>query len=202
MEQERDKKHNNIALWLDNNMKKEPVEIKETTEEPVVIEPKPKKKRKQKTRKGRSRYEKYRTADGKIDYNLAYSREKGGPIYNTLSKEDKRRIAFEKGTTIYYLQCPVCYAVRHQIVKVDFDGKPMKSHEDGIEYKMVDGVLQRRFSGPGDDYLPLMAKINYGRYGQYAKVDESMAISTLKRLDKSLFDDFKKMLEKSLHKFQ
>lgn len=201
MEQERDKKHNDIASWLDNNMENEPEKIKETAEEPVV-EVKPKKKKKQKTRKGKSRYEKYRAKDGKIDYNLAYSREKGGPIYNTLSKDDKKRIAFEKGTTLFYLQCPVCYAVRHLIVKVDHDGKPMKSHEDGIEFKMVDGVLQRRFSGPQEDYLPLMAKINYGRYGQYAKVDESMAISTLKRLDKSLFDDFKKMLEKSLFKFQ
>ena len=78
----------------------------------------------------------------------------------------------------------------------------MKKHEAGIEYKMVDGVLQRRFNGPDDNYLPLMNKFTYGRYGQYVKVDESMAISTLKRLDKELFNDFKKVLEKSLFKFQ
>ena len=95
-----------------------------------------------------------------------------------------------------WISCPVCYGVKPLIVEVDTTGNPLKKHEDGIEYKMVDGVLQRRFSAPDDDYLPVQAKI-----GDRIVVEESMAISTLKRLDKDLFNDFVKTLERTIHKF-
>jgi hypothetical protein len=201
MERERKDRHDEIASFLDGEIKEKDAEIKTEPDETPIIESIPKKK-KGKTRKGNSMYEEFRGGDGKIDYNLAYRKKKGGVDFGTLSKEEKKRIAFEKGTKLMYLQCPVCYGTRPLVVKLDQDGNHLKKHEDGIEYKMVDGVLQRRFCGPGDDYLPLTAKFTYGCYGQHVKVEESMAISTLKRLDADLFNDFKKALERSMFKFQ
>ena len=202
MEKEYLDKHNKIAAFLDGDTKEVKAEIKTDHVETPDIETPPEKRKKRKTKKGKSKYEEYRKEDGKIDYNLMYRRKKGGVNFSMLSKEDKKQITFEKGTRILYIQCPICHGVRPLVVKLDQDGYPLKKNEAGIEYKMVDGVLQRRFNGPDDNYLPLMTKFTYGRYGQYVKVDESMAISTLKRLDRDLFNDFKNTLEKSLFKFQ
>jgi len=201
MEQECKNRHDEIAAFLDGDTKERDVEIKTDTIETSVIKTPPEKK-KRKTKKGKSKYEGFRDDSGKIDYNLAYRKEKGGPDFSTLSKEEKKRIVLEKGTKIMYIQCPVCCGVRPLVVKLDQDGNPLKKHEEGIEYKMVDGVLQRRFSGPGDDYLPLMTKFTYGCYGQHVKVEDSMAINVLKRIDRDLFNDFKKTLERTLFKFQ
>jgi len=202
MEQKHNNRHDEIAAILDGDTKEENVEIKTDPIETHVTETLPDKKKKGKTKKGKSKYEEFRGDSGKIDYNLAYRKQKGGPEFSTLSKEEKKQIVFEKGTRIMYLQCPICYGTRPLIVKLDKDGMPLKKHEDGIEYNMVDGVLQRRFSGPGDDYLPLMTKFTYGCYGQHVKVEESMAINTLRRLDADLFNDFKKIAEKTWFKFR
>lgn len=205
MNDEQDKKHNEIASWLDCDTKdkNKDVEIKATQDESLTDGQKPKPKEKKRTgRKRGSTYEDFRGDDGKIDYNLAYRRKKGIVENSTLSKEEKKQIVLEKGTKILFVQCPVCYGVRPLVVKLDKDGNPLKKHENGIKFKEVDGVLQRRFSGPDDDYLPLTAKFTYGRYGQYVNIEESAAINTLKRVDHELFNDFKKVLEKSLFKFQ
>jgi len=200
MEDEHKDRHDKIAAFLDGDTKKGELELKTDHVEIHVIETPSNKKRK--TKKGQSKYEEFRNDRGEIDYNLAYRKQKGGPEFSTLSKEEKKRVAFENGTRIKFIQCPVCHNVRPLVVKLDQDGNPLKKHEAGIEYKIVDGVLQRRFSGPDDNYLPLMTKFTYGCYGQYVKVEESMPISTLKRLDADLFNDFKKILEKTLFKFQ
>ena len=88
-----------------------------------------------------------------------------------------------------FICCPLCWNIVPLVVKLDKDGNPLKKHEDGIEYKMVDGVLQRRFSGPGDDYLPFQIQT-----GGKVIVEDSMAISTLRRLNKKLYDDIQKTL--------
>ena len=193
-------RHDKIAAFLDGDIEEENIEINAASDEVPVVKTKPNRKRA--GRKRGSMYENFRRDNGKIDYNLAYRRKKGVVEISTLSKEDKKRVTFEKGTRILYVQCPVCHGVRPLIVKLGSDGNPLKKHEAGIDYKIVDGVLQRRFSGPSDDYLPLMTKFTYGRYGQYVNVEESMAISTLKRVDHDLFNDFKGVLEKSLFKFK
>ena len=95
-----------------------------------------------------------------------------------------------------WISCPVCYGVKPLIVEVDTTGNPLKKHEDGIEYKMVDGVLQRRFSGPDDNYLPFQIQT-----GGKVIVEDSMAVSTLRRLDKKLFDDFTDVLKAVTFKF-
>jgi hypothetical protein len=95
-----------------------------------------------------------------------------------------------------FISCPVCWNIVPLVVKLDNDGNPLKKHEDGIEYKMVDGVLQRRFSGPDDNYLPFQIQT-----GDKVIVEDSMAISTLKRLNKKLFDDFTNTLKNTTHKF-
>ena len=95
-----------------------------------------------------------------------------------------------------WLCCPVCYSIKPLIVEVDPAGHPLKKHEDGIEYKMVDDVLQRRFSGPGDDYLPFQV-----RYGNNVNIEESMAISTLRYLDPKLHDHILKTLENAYFQF-
>ena len=98
--------------------------------------------------------------------------------------------------TTEWLCCPVCYSIKPLIVELDPDGNPLKKHEDGIEYKMVNGVLQRRFSGPGDDYLPFQIQT-----GGKVIVEDSMAISTLRRLNKKMFDDFTDVLKAVTFKF-
>jgi len=95
-----------------------------------------------------------------------------------------------------WLSCPVCHYSFPLLVELDEGGSPLKKHEDGIEYKMVDGVLQRRFSGPDDNYLPFQIQT-----GGKVIVEDSMAISTLRRLNKKLFDDFTNTLKNTTHKF-
>ena len=95
-----------------------------------------------------------------------------------------------------WLCCPVCYSIKPLIVEVDPAGHPLKKHENGIKFKKLNGVLQRRFIGPDDNYLPIQTRI-----GDRIIVEESMAISVMRRLDKNLFDDFTNTLKNTTHKF-
>lgn len=100
-----------------------------------------------------------------------------------------------------FICCPFCRSSFPLLVELDQDGAPLKKHEDGIVYKEVKGVLQRRFRGPkdeypNDNYLPIQTRI-----GGEIIVEESMAIGTLRHLDKDLFNDFVKTLESTIHKF-
>jgi len=95
-----------------------------------------------------------------------------------------------------WLCCPLCRSLFPLLVELDQDGNPLKKHEDGVKFKDVDGVLQRRFIGPDDSYLPIQTRI-----GGEIIVEESMAISTLRCLDKALFDDFTDVLKAVTFKF-
>lgn len=95
-----------------------------------------------------------------------------------------------------WICCPVCWNIVPLNVELDPDGNPLNKPEAGVKFKDINGVLQRRFSGPSDAYLPFQI-----RYGNNINIEESMAISILRRLDQRLFADFTKLLESTFHKF-
>lgn len=89
-----------------------------------------------------------------------------------------------------WLCCPVCWNVVPLKVELDPDGNPLNRPENGVKFKNVDGVLQRRFIGPDDSYLPVQARI-----GDRIVIEDSMAISTLRLLNRKLFDHILSRLE-------
>jgi len=113
-----------------------------------------------------------------------------------LTLEEKKQRVFSIGKKHTWLQCPMCNKMIPQVVKVDQDNKPSKTNEKGVFYKKIDGVLQRRFSGPDMDYLPVHARYLGGRLGSYTKPEESMSANILRSVDHDLYKDFLYAIQK------
>jgi len=117
---------------------------------------------------------------------------------SNLSLDEKKTYVFKNGTPHQWIQCPICGTMKPLIVKKETATKDPKF----LYYKDVDGVLQRRFKGPDDNYLPLHMRYMGGRLGSYTKIDESMTSDLLRRVDHDLFMDFQKSLNKASYFFK
>lgn len=113
-----------------------------------------------------------------------------------MTREEKRAIVLEKGKRTRWISCPCCHRGVPRDVKVDEEGNPLKEKEGGVVFKKVGDRIERRFEGPGVDYLPFFVRHQYGRYGVFTNVPESLTVNNLRRIDEDLFNDFRSMLER------
>lgn len=113
-----------------------------------------------------------------------------------MTREEKQAVVLEKGKRTAWIKCPCCHRGVALNVKVDENGDPLREKEGGVIFKEHRGKLERRFEGPGIDYLPFFIRCQYGRYGVFTDVSQSLTVGNLKRIDEPLFNDFKTMLER------
>lgn len=117
-------------------------------------------------------------------------------VEKILTLEEKKQRVFSIGKKHIWLQCPMCNKMIPQVVKVDQDNKPLNPDEKGAVFKEINGVVQRRFSGPGMNYMPVHARYLGGRLGSYTKPEESMSPNILKSVDHELYKDFLYAIQK------
>ena len=113
-----------------------------------------------------------------------------------MTREEKRAVVLEKGKATKWIGCPVCHRGVPLNVKVNEEGMPRKEKEGGVVFKNVGDHIERRFEGPGVDYLPFFVRYQYGRYGVFTSVSESLTVNNLRRIDEDLFYDFRSMIER------
>ena len=113
-----------------------------------------------------------------------------------MSFEERKQLAFEKGKTIPWIQCPMCAHMVPMNVKLDKDGNPLSKESEGIVFKKTDNGLVRRFAGPSVGFMPFQMRVMAGRLGTFTKVEDSRSTRTLKHVDQELYNDFKNALEK------
>ena len=112
-----------------------------------------------------------------------------------MTREEKKAIVLEKGKRTEWLMCPCCHRSVPLNVKVEENGNPLKD-EGGVVFKRTRDGIERRFEGPSTDYLPFFIRCQYGRYGVFPDVSQSLTVGNLKRIDEPLFNEFKTMLER------
>jgi len=156
-----------------------------------------------------SKYDdRFRDDKGNIDYDYLSKRRKkeiDAARKNAIRTDEKKRYTFKYGKRVDYLICPICHGWTPHIVRTDARGQPVdESPGLGKVYvEMPDGSLERRFSGPGDDYFPVMARFSGGqRIGTFANPDESLRPLALQAKDHQLFTDFKKIIRKASQAFE
>ena len=114
-----------------------------------------------------------------------------------MTLHEKKARVFEIAKKMPWIQCPICGTMKPLIV-----GPNAKPNPKFIQYKDVDGVKQRRFTGPSLSYMPVHVRYMGGKLGSYTKPEESMSPRTLKTVDHDLFDDFVKALNKAKMVFE
>ena len=150
-----------------------------------------------------SKYEEIRDTDGTIDYHLAEYQRRGKKRQTDLSIEDKRSRAITHGTPQKMLQCPFCGKLTAKMVALDASGNPKRPPAAYIKYVEVDGRVERRFTGvPPADLSPITTQYRHATYGFFVNTKESIPPRFLKSVDADLFNDFKKILENTLHEFR
>jgi hypothetical protein len=156
-----------------------------------------------------------RGPDGSIDYDYHAKKIKAKKAElrrETVRTKEKKLYAFMHGKKIEYIVCPVCQHAIPRKVKVNRMGEPYKASTIGNVYVDVNGVLQRRFSGPVENpnfpYFPLQIRYAAGRdkqgrsIGTFVKPDESVIPRVLETKDHQLFQDFKKIIRKAAQAFE
>ena len=114
-----------------------------------------------------------------------------------MTREEKQAVVLKEGKRSPWISCPVCHRGVPLNVKVDENGAPLREHEGGVIFKRRKDHLERRFAGPGVNYLPFFIRCQYGRYGVFTDVSQSLTVGNLRRVDEDLFNDFKTMLERT-----
>lgn len=98
---------------------------------------------------------------------------------------EKKQRAFEIAKKYLWIQCPICGTMKPLVA-----GSDAKPNPKFVYYKNINGVKQRRFSGPDLNYMPVHMRYMGGKLGSYTKPEESMTPRTLKTIDHDLFNDF------------